>query len=107
MSYFDHYSFSYCWHLQNYDERNRSNKRSMGVVKRVPPSTSIEKQDGEGAANSLPLVLEELPAPGKPKPGVLALSRAAQTLSVNWLVLGFMLLFHLGAIAALFFFSWS
>ena len=38
---------------------------------------------------------------------MLALSRAAQTLSVNWLVLGFMIIFHLGAIAALFFFSWS
>jgi fatty-acid desaturase len=35
-----------------------------------------------------------------------ALSREAQRSSVNWLVLGFMLLFHLGAIAALFFFSW-
>jgi fatty-acid desaturase len=27
--------------------------------------------------------------------------------SLNWLVFGFMLLFHLGAIAALFFFSWT
>ena len=45
-----------------------------------------------------------VPSPGK---AMLALSRDAQTLSVNWLVLGFMLLFHMGAIAALFCFSWS
>jgi fatty-acid desaturase len=37
---------------------------------------------------------------------MLALSREAQKLSVNWLILGFMVLFHVGAIAALFFFSW-
>jgi stearoyl-CoA desaturase (delta-9 desaturase) len=79
----------------------------MVVVKNVRLCTSIEKQDREVAAGTLPSPHEELPAPAKPKPGILALSRAAQTLSVNWLVLGFMLLFHLCAIAALFFFSWS
>ena len=46
-------------------------------------------------------------SPVKLKLKVHALSRDAQRSSVNWLVLGFMLLFHLGAIAALFFFSWS
>jgi len=38
---------------------------------------------------------------------MLALSRDAQRLSVNWLILGFMVLFHVGAVVALFFFSWS
>ena len=78
----------------------------MGVVKRVPLCTSIEKQDVEGGTGSIPSAHEEQTGPAQPKPGMLALSRAGQTLSVNWLVLGFMLLFHLGAIAALFFFSW-
>src|SRR5579863_9554238 len=41
------------------------------------------------------------------KPATLALSRDAQRLSLNWLILSFMVLFHVGAIAALFFFSWS
>ena len=48
-----------------------------------------------------------VPAPVKSKLGILALSRDAQTSSMNRLVFGFMLLFHLGAIAALFFFTWS
>ena len=43
-------------------------------------------------------------APGKAP--TLALSRDAQRLSLNWLILGFMVLFHVGAVAALFFFSW-
>jgi hypothetical protein len=46
-------------------------------------------------------------APVKSKVGILALSRDAHTSSMNRLVFGFMLLFHLGAIAALFFFTWS
>ena len=46
-------------------------------------------------------------APVKSKLGITALSRDAQTSSMNWLIFGFMLLFHLGAIAALFFFTWS
>ena len=40
-------------------------------------------------------------APVKSKLEITALSRDAQTSSMNWLILGFMLLFHLGAIAAL------
>ncbi len=36
-----------------------------------------------------------------------SLSRTAQSASINWLVLGFMTLFHAGAIAALFCFSWQ
>jgi fatty-acid desaturase len=46
-------------------------------------------------------------APGKMKPGVPALSRDVQRQSLNWLILGFMVLFHVGAIVAVFFFSWS
>ena len=38
---------------------------------------------------------------------VQSLSRQAQSASINWTVLGFMTLFHAGAIAALFFFSWQ
>ena len=57
------------------------------------------------------VAIENRSAPGDLAPKLnlktLALSRDAQRSSVNWLVLGFMLLFHLGAIAALFFFSWS
>jgi fatty-acid desaturase len=57
------------------------------------------------------VAIEDRSAPGDLPPEMklktFALSRAAQKLSVNWLVLGFMILFHLGAIAALFFFSWS
>ena len=78
-------------------------------MKTVPPFISIENQSAHTAASFLPTD-QKRPAilePGKSKPGMLALSRAAQTLSVNWLVLGFMLLFHFGAIAAFFFFSWS
>lgn len=37
----------------------------------------------------------------------LALSRSAQTQAFNWTIFTFMLLFHLGAVAALFFFSWQ
>ena len=36
-----------------------------------------------------------------------ALSRTAQSASINWTVLSFMTIFHLGAIAALFCFSWQ
>ena len=36
----------------------------------------------------------------------LALSRSAQTRAFNWTIFSFMLLFHVGAVAALFFFSW-
>ena len=35
-----------------------------------------------------------------------ALSRSAQTRAFNWTIFTFMLVFHVGAIAALFFFSW-
>ncbi|AXC14969.1 Fatty acid desaturase [Acidisarcina polymorpha] len=40
-------------------------------------------------------------------PAIHPLSRAAQDRSVNWFTLFFVALFHAGAIAALFFFSWS
>jgi hypothetical protein len=43
----------------------------------------------------------------KLKPGIPVLSRDVQRQSLNWLILGFMVLFHVGAIAAVFFFSWS
>jgi hypothetical protein len=71
---------------------------------RTPSSIPVQ-ETAHAAFGSLPTGPDHpgVPAPGKPKPGTLALSRGAQTLSVNWLVLGFMLLFHLGAIAALFF----
>jgi fatty-acid desaturase len=36
-----------------------------------------------------------------------ALSRSAQGAALNWLILVFMVIFHVGAIAALFFFSWT
>ncbi len=42
-----------------------------------------------------------------PIPEALALSRTAQTLRLNWTIFAFMLIFHAGAIAALFFFSWK
>src|SRR6187402_2219544 len=38
---------------------------------------------------------------------VTPLGRAAQGAERNWLTTSFMLLFHLGAVASLFFFSWS
>jgi len=77
-------------------------------VKTVPSFVSIENQSAYTAASFLPDQEQpSIPASGKSKLGMLALSRAAQTPSVNWLVLGFMLLFHFGAIAAFFFFSWS
>jgi len=41
------------------------------------------------------------------KPEVPTLGRAAQGGRTNWLTTSFMIAFHLGAIAALFFFSWS
>jgi fatty-acid desaturase len=41
------------------------------------------------------------------KPEIPMLGRAAQGGKTNWLTTSFMIAFHLGAIAALFFFSWS
>jgi fatty-acid desaturase len=41
-----------------------------------------------------------------PKQTALPLLQAKPRYSLNWLVLSFMILFHLGALAALFFFSW-
>src|ERR1700729_1655151 len=81
----------------------------MGIVKTVQPFLSIENQSANTAASCLSSDQEQpaILAPEESKPGRLALSRAAQTQSVNWLVLGFMFLFHCGAIAAFFFFSWS
>jgi fatty-acid desaturase len=78
-------------------------------VKTVPPFISIENQSAHTVASFLPADQEQpsILASGGSKAGMLALSRATQALSVNWLVLGFMLLFHFGAIAAFFFFSWS
>ena len=35
------------------------------------------------------------------------LARKGQAASINWLILGFMIVFHVGAVAALFLFSWS
>ena len=51
----------------------------------------------------------EQPVPAAPAAGPehTSLSRTAQSASINWTVLGFMTLFHLGAIAALFCFSWQ
>src|ERR1700691_3685607 len=73
----------------------------------VPSLTPIQ-DDSTRTDVSLPSADQDHPialTPGKPP--MLALSRDAQKLSLNWLILGFMVLFHVGAIAALFFFSWS
>ena len=77
-------------------------------------------QNGDSLQTLMPPIQDEsvradvsLPSPVRDrsivsgKPVTLALSRDAQRLSLNWLILGFMVLFHVGAIAALFFFSWS
>jgi fatty-acid desaturase len=50
---------------------------------------------------------QSVPCPRGPVPEVLALSRGAQSTSINWMIFCFMLFFHIGAFAALFFFSWS
>jgi fatty-acid desaturase len=74
--------------LQKYDDCifAGNHQRTMSAKNRCfAPS---QNENADAAADSLPL------------------SRRAQMLSWNWLVSGFMLLFHLGAIAALFFFSW-
>ena len=69
----------------------------------------VESHNAHCAASTLSTdqELPVVPAPAKSKVAILALSRDAQTSSMNWLVFGFMLLFHVGAIAALFFFTWS
>src|SRR6202142_1302247 len=72
----------------------------------VPSLTPIQ-DDSTRTDVSLPSADQDHPialTPGKPP--MLALSRDAQKLSMNWLILGFMVLIHVGAIAALFFFSW-
>jgi fatty-acid desaturase len=76
---------------------------------KTPSSIPVQDEIARAAFASLPAGPghPDVPALGKPKAATLALSRGAQMLSLNWLVLSFMLLFHLGAIAALFFFSWS
>ena len=75
---------------------------------RTPSFIAAEDEIAYAVSGSLPSGPDHprVAALGKPKLARLALSRGAQTLSLNWLVLGFMLLFHVGAIAALFFFSW-
>jgi hypothetical protein len=86
-------------------------KRSKQIIRirmaiRVPSLIPIQNE----ADVSLPSTGQDLPialASGRSQPAMLALSRDAQRLSLNWLILGFMVLFHVGAIAALFFFSWS
>jgi fatty-acid desaturase len=45
--------------------------------------------------------------PEQTEPQVHPLSRKAQARSLNWFTIFFMSLFHLGAVAALFFFSWK
>jgi fatty-acid desaturase len=60
--------------------------------------------------NPVPTVPHEdaqAPVLQKPVPAVLSLSRGEGTPSMNWLVFGFMVLFHVAAITSLFFFSWS
>ena len=42
-----------------------------------------------------------------PKPDVPTLGRAAQSGKMSWITAGFMVAFHIGAVAALFFFSWK
>jgi fatty-acid desaturase len=49
----------------------------------------------------------EAPMTAKPAVDMLRLSHEFQASSINWLVLSFMILFHLGALMAVFFFSWS
>jgi stearoyl-CoA desaturase (delta-9 desaturase) len=72
----------------------------------APPLTPIQNESTRSGV-SLPFADQHHPiAPTPGKQPMLTLSRDAQRLSWNWLVLGFMVLFHVGAIAALFFFSW-
>jgi fatty-acid desaturase len=90
------------------NETVRTNHQ-ISMVMIVPSLVPIQNQSVSNDVSPLPTGQchpIEL-TPGKPKPAMLALSRDAQTLSLNWLILGFMVLFHVGAIAALFFFSWS
>jgi len=78
-------------------------------VNRAQSSLPVENHSAHRDASFLSTDPEQPAglAPVTSKLGILALSRDAQTSSMNWLVFGFMLLFHLGAVAALFFFTWS
>src|ERR1700684_256141 len=78
----------------------------MRMVLSVPPLMPPIQNESVRADVSLPSSGRERPIASE-KPAMLALSREAQRLSLNWLILGFMVLFHVGAVAALFFFSWS
>ena len=73
----------------------------ISMVIRVPSLAPIQDVSA-GTDVSLPSA-----ARTRGKPPTLALSRDAQRRSLNLLIFGFMVLFHVGAVAAFFFFSWS
>jgi fatty-acid desaturase len=65
-------------------------------------------QETAASANPAPLLGDAPAARARPRPAAdnLVLSRTAQMRSFNWTIFAFMAVFHIGAIAALFCFSW-
>src|SRR5271167_1284344 len=103
-SHFRSLSTGYCLHYKTMT--NEPCKQALNQsMDSVPPLITLEP--GTAGFSSADQAQPVMPAPRKSKSEMLALSRDTQVLSMNWLVLGFMLLFHLGAIAAFFFFSWT
>jgi fatty-acid desaturase len=69
-------------------------------VSKLVPTTSTEVSSSEKQLRLPVAERDDLPLQ-------MALARKEQAASVNWLILGFMLVFHAGALAAIFLFSWS
>jgi stearoyl-CoA desaturase (delta-9 desaturase) len=70
-------------------------------------SATIETAEASFVGTPVAVPVYKAPSPARIKPPLPVLGRATQDNGVTWTTAVFLTIFHIGAIAALFFFSWS